>query len=142
MKKALAGAALFICCFALFARFAVGRAAQDTREARVALNEFFGRVQANDYTRAQRLLSSRFGAYEDVAALRKKWQTFDDKHGALRSWVPAKTGMAGGSAVSIVPRYVDFSYIARGSQGSYGIVIARMMPEQDGWRVEKLNIVP
>lgn len=142
MKKAVAGAALFICFFTLVAHFAVGRAARDTREARVALNEFFERVQAGDYRQAQRLLSSRFGAYEDVAALKKNWQTFDEEHGTLRHWVPAHTGMVGGSAVSIVPRYVDFSYIAQGRKGSYAIVIARMMPEQNGWRVEKLNIVP
>lgn len=142
MKKAVAGAVLFVCFFAVVAHFAVGRAARDTRDARVALNEFLSRVQAGDYLQAQRLLSSRFGDYEDVAALKKKWQAFDEKHGTLRHWVPARTGMVGGSAVSIVPRYVDFSYIAQGSKGSYGIVIARMMPEQDGWRVEKLNIVP
>jgi hypothetical protein len=117
--------------------FAMSQASRDTRIAGLVLSQFHTHLQTGDYDRAHALLSNHLRDINQRKVFEQQWSGWQKKNGAIQKWIPAAGAHA--SAVSLMPRYVDFTYFAQSSNGNMAYVAVRMIPEDGTWRIDRLN---
>lgn len=115
----------------------VGRVGpQMNAEAHAALDEFYTRAQAKNYSGAHALVSTQLADDLSQTKLAARWQTFEKKHGAIQSWGPTTGGQTNIGRVCVFPPFVDFYLSVRGTK-SQSVFFTRLKPENGGWRVDR-----
>lgn len=119
------------------------RAAPPMAQAAAPVAErFYQLCKARDYKSAHQLFAPAMAEGVSVEDLAKKWAKFEAHRGALQSWQPARDGLGGGNLVNVFPPSVDFTHLAKGANGQSGLVLMRLIPVENQWRMDKLVVEP
>jgi hypothetical protein len=69
--------------------------------------------------------------------LAQQWQSFEQKHGAIKNWRGAP-----GVKINFWPKYVNCKHTVSGRKSSSALVTVHMVPEGKEWRVDEFSIGP
>lgn len=113
------------------------RTTKNNWDSKLVLNDFYVWSKSRNYVQAHLLLSKSLRKTLTVQTLKQQWQAFEQAHGSIKNWQPAR----GGSS-SVWPDYENFSHTITGTKNGVGKVSARLVPENGTWRISQLSIRP
>lgn len=120
-----------------FAGYALRIAPELNRHGKPIVEGFYQKAQKHDYQGAYSLLAPNLQDVMTEADLAKRWQKFEQEHGALAKWTPA-AGQPG--AINLFPRYIDFDYLVLGKKGDGTRIFIRVVQVGPDWRISKLSL--
>ena len=141
-NQKMAAAAFFI--FVVFVGliiYAARVAPQMGRDSHAALENFYQKCRARDFDGAYAFFGTNLRAAIPQAQLEKEWAKFESRHGALAKWESAGSISINGfgGSVCVFPPFVDYRHAVKGKSGKGTLIYIRMVPESDGWKLERFN---
>ena len=130
---------LNVFCAAIW--FATRVAPVQNKAAAVVWLQFLDRSKARDYEGARSLCTMDYRGSPTAARLREKWQRFERKNGPFTTWRQAGGGRPRGG-VNIWPREINFDTYVLGPRMDRGRATARLVLENDRWRLQNVEIYP
>jgi hypothetical protein len=116
-----------------------GRAVEMKKASSPVVQRFFERCRARDYQGAHAFFSPAERERFSLSMLRSRWEQFETGHGALQSWEIAQPRTGYATNANLWPAYVQTTYLMRGTK-SFTVVQLRLVPRDEGWRIERMNI--
>lgn len=141
--RMIAAFALIMVLFVGLVGYAARVAPRMGRDSAAALDGFYQRCRAKDYSGARAMMSSRLQDSNSEAQLRAEWTQFAARNGDFSRWELAnKVSITGfGGSVCVFPPFVEFRHAAFGKKSTGTLTYARMVPENGSWKVERFNLL-
>ncbi len=138
-----AGFGFIVVVFIGLVAYSVRVAPQMGRDSKKALDNFYVLCRARNYEGARQMLSPRLQESITTAQLKGEWAKFAVKNGPLSRWEQAdKVSINGfGGSVCVFPPFVEFRHAAFGAKGTGTLIYVRMVPQNDGWKLERFNVL-
>ena len=117
-----------------------------SRESEATLNAFYQRCQAHDYARAYELLAPELQDSLTQTQMKERFLKFEKTNGTIEKWAPSAGGsITFGGRVCLFPPFVDYTHRLMGVQhkemGEATVVYIRMVPRDEGWRLQRLSFM-
>lgn len=144
IRLGLQAGVLLVLVFLGLLGYAARRAPQMSRDSQRALDAFYLRCQTHNYARAYQLLAPELQDILTEDELAARWRAYEKTNGRIQKWLPAAGGSIHiGGRVCLFPPFVDYTHRVVGQNGSTianaTVVYIRMVPGENGWRVQKLS---
>ena len=116
------------------------------RDSEATLNAFYTRCQQHDYARAYELLAPELKDSLSQSQLKNRFEKFEKTNGTIEKWAPSAGGsITFGGRVCLFPPFVDYTHRLIGVQhkemGEATVVYIRLVPRDDGWRLQRLSFM-
>ncbi|HEX9998353.1 MAG TPA: hypothetical protein VGB45_14540 [Abditibacterium sp.] len=142
-QRMFAAGAFIVVTFVGLVVYAARVAPRMGRDSNTAVEQFYSRCRARDYEGAHAFFGSNLRPAISKAQLQKEWTKFEARNGALAKWESAGSISINGfgGSVCVFPPFVDFRHAVKGKSGKGTLIYIRMVPENDGWKLERFNVL-